>query len=484
MKKIILIQPKVGSWEFIQETPMLPVALLQISAYLTDEYAIRIIDQRLDREWARTLKSELTGDVLCVGVTTMTGPQILYALEASKIVKQYGAIPVIWGGIHPSILPEQTLNNPYVDIVVTGEGEIVFRDLVRSLDKKQPFAGLPGVWVKTGGKASGSAPQTIRDINTLPPVPYGLVRVEDYIGHDREGRKKFPIQTARGCPYRCTFCHQTGKYRKSWRSLDAGRVLNDIKTLKDKYGIRHFQILDDNFFVNADRAHSILKGIVDLRLDIVFTINGTRVTDILRMKDETIELLARGGCYEVQVGLESGSQRVLDHMKKDITLPQIFEANQRLKEHNIPRYYELVSGFRDETKEDLSRTAGVILELSKDDPGVFFSPLECLTPYPGTEVYAQAESAGMKFPEDLEGWGRYQWDKAQLPWLGKDRTKLLEAFHIFPTFISHEIKTMRSPVFKGIFKIYRVWARFRVRRLFFSLPIETFLFDLMARLRS
>lgn len=484
MKKIILIQPKVGSWEFIQDVPMVPLALLQISSYLAGRYDIRIIDQRLDKDWATTLQKELNGDVVCVGITTMTGPQIDYALLASEIVKRHGSVPVVWGGIHPSILPDQTVRHRWVDIVVTGEGEKAFREVVRALEEGRSCEEIPGVWVKKDGVPSGSPPEVISDINELPPIPYHLVRIEDYVGYDREGRKRFHIQTARGCPYRCTFCHQTGKYRKSWRAFGVARVLDEMTALKEKYAIKHFQILDDNFFVDIKRAHGILQGIVDAKLDIIFTINGARVTDMLRVKEETLRLLSDGRCYELQIGLESGSQRVLDHMKKDVTLAEIYEANERLKKYRIPRYYELVAGFRDETEEDMRQTADVILRLSKDDPNVFFAPLECLTPYPGTEVYAQAESAGMKFPDSLEGWGSYQWNKAKLPWLSEKRKELLESFHIFPTFISHEIKTMRSPLLKALFRVYRPFARFRVRRLCFGVPFETFLFNFITRLRS
>lgn len=484
MEKIILIQPKVGSWEFIQDVPMLPLALLYISSSLSNRYDIRIIDQRLDKEWTLTLKRELDSSVVCVGITAMTGHQLLYGLEASKIVKQNSNAPVVWGGIHPSILPAQTIQHPFVDFVVEGEGDVVFPELVNSLSDGGYNKTIPGVWAKKNGSSTSSAPKAIPDINMLPPIPYHLIRVEDYIGLDREGRKKFHVKTSRGCPYQCTFCHQTSNSRKKWRAFEAERVLNEMEMLKNKYNIRHFQILDDNFFVNIKRAHEILQGIADRKMDIVYTINGTRVTDILRIKEDTLKLLADTGCYELQIGLESGSQRVLDHMKKGIKLSQVFEANQRLSKYNVPRYYELVSGFRDETIDDLFQTAEVILKLSKDDPNVFFAPIECLTPYPGTEVYNQAMAAGMKFPEHLEEWSEYQWNNANLPWLTDKRKKLLESFHLFPTLISYENKTISSALFKTLLKIYRPWARFRVRKLYFGLLFETTLFNILAKMRS
>lgn len=485
-KRILLIQPKVGSWEFIQPVPMLPMALLSISAFLYRDYEIRIVDQRLDSQWEMTLKDELNeGDVLCVGVTTMTGPQIGYALEATKVVKSVGNVPVVWGGIHPSILPEQTISHPLIDIVVAGEGEYAFRDLVHALDKQAPYSEIKGIWTLEDGKPKGSQAETPDSIDGLPGLPYHLVQVADYIGSDRENRKKFPIKTSRGCPYRCTFCHQTTNYRKKWRALSPDRVLNEIETLKKEHGIEHFQILDDNFFVDIDRAGEIFKRILAKKWkDTVWTINGTRVTDIMRLDDETLQILCDIGCYELQIGLESGSQPVLDHMKKDISLSQIFTANERLKKYKIPRYYELISGFRDETLEDMVKTAQIILKLSEKDPNVFFSPLECLTPYPGTEVYDQAVEAGMLFPDSLEDWSGYEWSRANLPWLDTKRKRFLQAFHIYPTFVSSELKTVRSPIVRAMFKLYRPVARLRMRRRFFGLPLEPAIFKIVTGLKS
>jgi anaerobic magnesium-protoporphyrin IX monomethyl ester cyclase len=483
MKKIILIQPKVGSWEFIQEVPMVPLSLLSAVSCLVGRYEIRILDQRLDRGWADTLKRELEGDVLCVGLTAFTGPQILYALEASRLVKKLSPAPVIWGGIHPSILPAQTVSHPAVDIVVVGEGEVALDRLVRALEEGRPPTSVPGVWMCVEGRPQGSPPETIAEVDSLPHLPYSIIRVEDYVGLDRRGRRQFAIKTSRGCPYRCTFCHQNSSYRKKWRAFSPERVLDEMEMLVRDHRVEHFQILDDNFFVETKRAHAILSGMGQRGLKAVVTINGSRVTDILRMGNESLALLAER-CVELQIGLESGSQRVLDAMKKDTDLSQIFEANERLKRYRIPRYYELVSGFPEETESDLAETARLILRLSEGDPDVFFAPLECLTPYPGTEVYGQAEAAGMRFPTSLEGWGEFQWSRANLPWLDGRRSSLLESFHLFPTLISSEIKVAESRWMRFLFRFYRPVARWRVRHLFFGLPVESAVFRLLTWLRS
>jgi radical SAM superfamily enzyme YgiQ (UPF0313 family) len=484
MKSIVLIQPKVGYLESFQDVPLFPLALISVSSHLVEDYQIQIIDQRVDPNWETTLQQALRGEVVCVGVTAMTGPQISFGLLASKIVRENSDLPIIWGGIHASILPEQTLANHLIDIVVEGEGEVAFRNLVHAIDRGEPYHELPGVWTMQNGEPAGSPPAVISDLAVLPPLPYHLVDLERYIGRSYDGRRKLAIKTSRGCPWRCYFCHQTGKRRQKWRSLPADRVLADMQALIDRFGVGCFHILDDNFFVNVRRAHAFLQGIVDRGWDISFVINGTRITDILRMEEETLALLARTGCSELQIGLESGSQRMLDHMKKDQTLEQVGEANQRLKKHGIPRYYELISGHPGETEEDLRQTAALILQLSENDPNVFFAPLESLTPYPGTEAFQEAVDAGMAFPEDLEGWSDSGWDHAQLPWMDQRRRQVLERFHIFPTLVSARIKTEKKGLLQTLHRFYRPIARFRLRHLYFGLPLELLLFRLVAHFRS
>lgn len=483
MKKIILIQPKVGSWEFIQDVPMVPLSLLAVASGLTGHYDIRILDQRLDRDWAGSLRKELQGDVLCVGITAFTGPQILYALEASRLVKELSPAPVIWGGIHPSILPAQTVSHEAVDFVMVGEGEVAFPKFVRALEQGTSPLEVPGVWAMQNGQPQGSPPETIQEIDSLPPLPYRLIRLADYIGRDRRGRPTFAIKTSRGCPYRCTFCHQNSSYRKKWRAFGPERVLDEMQLLSREHGVEHFQILDDNFFVDTKRTRAILSGLAERGLKAVITINGSRVTDILRLDEDSLRILSTH-CVELQIGLESGSQRILDVMKKDTSLAQVLEANERLKQYRIPRYYELVAGFPEETREDIGETARLILQLSDGDPDVFFAPLECLNPYPGTDVYGQAVAAGMQFPTSLEGWGKFEWSKANLPWLDAKQRRMLESFHLFPTLISSEIKVAETGWMRLLFRLYRPFARWRVRHLFFGLPAESLAFRLLTWIRS
>ena len=147
VNKIVLLQPKAGEWEFIGVRP--PDSLLAVAAEPNKEgYKIKIIDQRIDKNWKEILKRELK-DTMLFGTTAMTGPQIKYALEASKFVKENSDVPVVWGGVHASLMPEQTIQNKYIDIIIKGEGDFVLLDIIKAIEKgknlKECKIGILGI---------------------------------------------------------------------------------------------------------------------------------------------------------------------------------------------------------------------------------------------------------------------------------------------------------------------------------------------------
>ena len=168
MREIILIQPKAGAWE--KMGARLPIGLLSIAAIPYNQgYKIKIIDQRIDANWKKTLINSLKKSPLCVGLTCMTGKQIFYALEASKIVKKHSTVPVIWGGVHATLLPEQTLENEYVDLIVLREGDVTFAELVNALEKNGSLKKIKGIYYKQNGKIIKNVERSfIKNFDYLP----------------------------------------------------------------------------------------------------------------------------------------------------------------------------------------------------------------------------------------------------------------------------------------------------------------------------
>jgi len=166
---VVLVYPKVRLDRPIWEEIRIPLGLLTIATPLDIAgYKVKIIDQRVEKYWKKILLDELKKEPICVGISSMTGPQIKYALEVSKLVKQNSNIPVVWGGVHPSLLPEQTLKNDFVDIVVQGEGEETFYELVRALKDKSTLNGIKGIWYKEDGKLKRNPPRPFIDLNQQP----------------------------------------------------------------------------------------------------------------------------------------------------------------------------------------------------------------------------------------------------------------------------------------------------------------------------
>jgi len=132
-----------------------------------------VIDQRIEPQWEAELLDELKKGPLCVGISSMTGPQLRYALAASKLVKAHSSAPVIWGGPHPSLMPEQTLRHELIDVVVEGEGEETLPELLQALEGKRPMGTVRGIWYKDGGRPVKTAPRDFTDLNTQPPLYHG-----------------------------------------------------------------------------------------------------------------------------------------------------------------------------------------------------------------------------------------------------------------------------------------------------------------------
>lgn len=178
MTDIILVQPKVREAKVIKYEAGVPLALLSMCCYIAKDHNIKIIDQRIDKHWKKNLVRELKKKPLCVATTSMTGSLIKYALGVSKIVKQNSDVPVVWGGIHASLLPKQTLENPYIDFVVQGEGEVTFYELVKALDRSKNLRYIKGLWYKEKKKIKHNPEREPIDLNKLPEIPFNIINVQ------------------------------------------------------------------------------------------------------------------------------------------------------------------------------------------------------------------------------------------------------------------------------------------------------------------
>src|SRR5262245_27878777 len=205
--KILLVNPNMRT--AYNPLPFPPLSLMSIAAVVQDSYEITIHDRNLykdpDGKNIGAVLQRARPDI--VGVTSLTGPAILDGVLVSRLAKEAGA-QVVWGGTHASLLPEQTLQNPYIDFVVMNEGELTFKDLISAIEQHRGFASIPGLAYKDGREIRiNSERPFLADLDELPLPAWDLVPVERYIYRYPQARRKIAMVTSRGCLFRCSFCY-------------------------------------------------------------------------------------------------------------------------------------------------------------------------------------------------------------------------------------------------------------------------------------
>ncbi|MBW1742057.1 MAG: B12-binding domain-containing radical SAM protein [Deltaproteobacteria bacterium] len=481
---VVLVNPhhRFGKEVVRSQRTVLPVGILAVATPVDEAgYKVKIIDQQIKPQWKRLLLAELKKKPLCVGITCMTGPQIWFALEVSRIVKQNGNIPVVWGGMHPSLLPNQTIENENVDIVVQGEGEETFLELVQALGKGGSLDAVKGIWYKENGQIKSNPPRPFIDLNAQPNLAYHLLDIDEYIER-KFGTILLRTFTSRGCSYNCSFCYNTNFNRRKWRALTAEETVKRLKKIKETYNVKGFIFNDDNFFGDINRSKEILEGIIREKVDIILWKLDIRPDTLFSLDDDFLRLLKRSGCRKLTIGLESGSERMLNFLKKKVTIAQILSNNKRLHTFGITPKYSFMVGCPTETREELEQTVALIWRLLKDNPELLKS-VHIYTPLPGTELFDVAVEHGLQVPKRLEDWIPFSYREVNLPWVSEDRRKLIEMLHCCTILLEKNFffnpTVSIHPFLRLLGRLYYPLARWRVKKLSYKFPVDIRLMELI-----
>lgn len=469
---VILFFPKVE--EHHVHWHRVPLSLLSIARMLENEYEVKIIDERVNQNSYDTV-SEFIGNSICFGVTALTGTQIKYALKITDFVRENAPqCPIVWGGWHPSILPEQTATHPNVDVVARGQGEITFKKLVQALRQRISLDNISGITFKKDGVVVSTPDRQLCDVNEFPPIPYHLIDVEKYIGLSFLGADHRVINyiSSQGCPHRCAFCADAAVYRRKWTGLSAGRVVDELEALVRQYGVKGFFFEDSNFFANSQRVKDICKGIIERGLDIIWEAE-VRTERFVKADEEMKELLRKSGCYQLLVGAESGSQDVLNLIQKDASVEDTVEFVKQASEKSIVPLLSVMVGVP-EVDEDLSTTIRFCRDIKLAYPKTriywFF-----YTPYPGSILYDSALRRGLDPPTSLEGWSRYVLDEIQTPWVSEMHRKLPKILTFYFTLAYPDIYLISpddSKIMRFLKKIVSLLAFYRLKLNWFRVPVD------------
>jgi len=395
--KVLLIDPKRINLETYLIIPNVGIGYLATSLRRAG-HEVEICNAARDS----TMPEQVARDVAqkrydIVGITIFTPYFTSAAKYAEAIRNRFPQVILVAGGPHAIFEPEDVFERiPEFDYVCYGEGEETFpmlADLLES-DTEPGETGLgeiPNLCFRSGDGYRRTPRKLIEDIRPLDLPAWDLQQPHRFSlypnGIFTMKNRVAPVITSRGCPYSCRFCGAGVAMGRKVRQREPGSVVDEMQLLRDKYGIHEIQIMDDNFIIKKDYAMQVCEEIARRDLGMVWGCPpGVRLDCV---DDEIIGAMRRAGCYSTSVGIESGSQRVLNLMKKSLDLETVPEKIAIIRKHGIRITGLFVLGFPGETVEEMQKSVDLALELDLNRVNFF-----TFTPFPGSSMYDELKEKG------------------------------------------------------------------------------------------
>ncbi len=323
--------------------------------------------------WSRVEEVLAALDADVFGMSCWTANRRGVALVAKKIRALRPDAPIVIGGPHATPLAREMLTHyPEIDLVTLGESDATFHEIVERVAAGGPLTGVAGTAYRSGESVLlGPKRASVHDLDSLPaPQDYFDTHI---------------LMTSRGCPWQCTFCGADTTWGRGFRGNSVAYTLDAIEHVLARLPVKMIQIKDDTFTTNKKRVLELCRGIRERKLQFLWSCD-TRV-DLL--SEELLREMRLAGCQRLSLGVESGSQKILDLIDKKITVAEIIESTELAKSYGIRVRYFMMLGNRGETKETFEETLAF---LRRARPHEFI--FSCLSIYPGTRDFHDAEGAG------------------------------------------------------------------------------------------
>jgi len=503
-RSVVLYQPRYeppGG----QMKAIAPLALLYLAGALEPHgYQVEIIDAQIEADPLGRLRSAASG-ALALGITAMSGYQLKGALAAAEAMRAaQPALPIIWGGWHPSLLPEQTAADPLVDVVVRGPGEDTLRELLDRITAGQEWTGVQGITYRRKDQIVSEPDWPLSGLDPLRRLPFEKLRMDQYGGRMNCGEDwganfswvsgpPFPYTSSCGCPYQCRFCAATKVYKRKWSALPVEKTLDELEELHRRYGIQVIYFIDPEFFINARRAVGIMEGIVARGLRLFWKAQ-VRPEHIVRLGLEHMRLAHRSGCRQLEIGAESGSPEILEMIRKESPPEAALEAAAILRQVGITAQFNLMFGFPRENGRHIRETVRFAAQLKRINPDCLL-PMYYFAPHPGIPLEQEAREYGYRPPESLREWAEHTttYSEPVMPWISrprqlKDRILRAITFYLplaYPGDVTRgtlrhvRARMRRWPEALWLWPAH-VLARLRVKLDFYDWPWEWRLFQRLA----
>ncbi len=444
--KISLIRPPsvIGRVSFLAS--QFPINLAYLGAHLRKEgYDVEIWDYEVEEYNEESLIKRIRDfEPSLIGISCFTPTVINAHTIAIAIKKNFPDTLIVVGGVHISALPAETLEEfPQFDIGIMGEGEETLAELCKRVELRQPIERIEGTVYRTNGKTVVmNRRPPMKHLDAIPPPARDLLKIDLYKGQSHRGFSRdnlriTEIHTSRGCPVRCIFCASDVTSGRGVRFRSAEHVISEIKECVEDFSFDHFVITDDTFNLNTPRLKKIMKAFVNY--GVTWSCNA-RVNTVSR---ELLQEMADSGCKGITFGVESGSPRILDLVKKHITVEQTKNAFKWSKAAGI-KYVEadfILGSHPSETMEDVNKSIQLIDEIEPD-----ILSFSVIAPYPGTAVYDMMRSKNL-LNNDIQ-WDNFVLFGKEPAWrtenfspdeLVRIQNQVLRRFYFRPSYIYRQL---------------------------------------------
>lgn len=458
-----------------------PTGLLYVGTVLRQNgYDVNLVDCSVEPNYKELLREKIK-DIDILGVYAMS-VHIKYLLPELRELRQINdRMKIIWGGPHAILFPEQTAKSALADIVAKGEGEEVMLEIAGGMSSgKLDLHKIKGIAFEEDGKVYSTGYRDFVDMDTLPFLDWSFLKKEVF---EVVKNSIIRVQASRGCPYKCAFCINVLTNNRKMRYRKAEHVVDEIEQLYNEYKIKRVAFRDEIFMTNRRQTREIAQGILDRNVKITWIANPR--CEYLResyIDDDYLQLLADSGCNKLQCGGESGSERILDMLHKDIKVDDILNFIRRTKKYNITPLVAFMTGFPTETKQEQFQTLRLIRAIWQIQPKTIINGPANYRPYPGGELYDMCiKKYNLHMPQSLEEWAEAEeLGGSKPPWIKK---------HVFNRFLWTSIKAATFPtgqIFKKTYKnpfkciaamMFVAISKVRFKYTCYKFPFEFYLLD-------
>lgn len=434
-----------------------PLSVMYLASALEEAgYPVILIDHRLMELEEMRARIAKAGDILFFGISSMTGSQIINGLNIAQMLRTIHGpqIPIVWGGVHPSIYPQGTITHPLVDIIVRSEGERSVVELADALSAGKPFTGIDGLCYKSKSGIEMTPPRCV--IDPLDTLPFPAWKpLEEYLNS-----AQYPIlasiSTSRGCPFNCSYCYKGGiEGKNAWRAFSVDRILREVDHLHASYGFDIFEIVDENFILKVDRAVELIRSFKERG----FKISAVR-SNFNTYKDEVVKEFP-GFCDFVAYSPETGSPRIQKYLKKQADFEKMKRFNAKVAAMGLTTVHTFIFAFPFETDEDIAATVNLCRDFKKINPSSRMALYQYM-PYPGAPLTDLiVRDHGLVLPEDLEQWSKTDmYGELSLrfrPWIRDQDLKFYNDFQLLFNIVFNTYE----PLGKDIYDLYETDPRIR-----------------------